>query len=129
MNGIALYYRLPMVQVNDEQSFIEQAEWSMLVQLFNQRLQERIQSGELKTISGGTARSVKIAPDYQSLFFRVNARDDNMQDAANALMAELAKPLISMVFLLKNSMMSNLPRLTPAEKMRLISKLNVIYVC
>ncbi|HAI4594632.1 TPA: insulinase family protein, partial [Escherichia coli] len=50
----------------------------------------RIQSGELKTISGGTARSVKIAPDYQSLFFRVNARDDNMQDAANALMAELA---------------------------------------
>ena len=62
----------------------------MLVQLFNQRLQERIQSGELKTISGGTARSVKIAPDYQSLFFRVNARDDNMQDAANALMAELA---------------------------------------
>ncbi len=90
VNGIALYYRLPMVQVNDEQSFIEQAEWSMLVQLFNQRLQERIQSGELKTISGGTARSVKIAPDYQSLFFRVNARDDNMQDAANALMAELA---------------------------------------
>ncbi|EIU0681923.1 transcriptional regulator YdeO [Escherichia coli] len=78
------------VQVHDEQSFIEQAEWSMLVQLFNQRLQERIQSGELKTISGGTARSVKIAPDYQSLFFRVNARDDNMQDAANALMAELA---------------------------------------
>ena len=90
VNGIALYYRLPMVQVSDEQSFIEQAEWSMLVQLFNQRLQERIQSGELKTISGGTARSVKIAPDYQSLFFRVNARDDNMQDAANALMAELA---------------------------------------
>ncbi|EMS7095094.1 insulinase family protein, partial [Escherichia coli] len=90
VNGIALYYRLPMVQVNDEQSFVEQAEWSMLVQLFNQRLQERIQSGELKTISGGTARSVKIAPDYQSLFFRVNARDDNMQDAANALMAELA---------------------------------------
>ncbi|MBL3467353.1 insulinase family protein, partial [Klebsiella pneumoniae] len=78
VNGIALYYRLPMVQVNDEQSFVEQAEWSMLVQLFNQRLQERIQSGELKTISGGTARSVKIAPDYQSLFFRVNARDDNM---------------------------------------------------
>ncbi|MGM7190930.1 FdhF/YdeP family oxidoreductase [Escherichia coli] len=90
VNGIALYYRLPMVQVNDEQSFVEQAEWSMLVQLFNQRLQERIQSGELKTISGGTARSVKIAPDYQSLFFRVNARDDNIQDAANALMAELA---------------------------------------
>lgn len=90
VNGIALYYRLPMVQVSDEQSFIEQAEWSMLVQLFNQRLQERIQSGELKTISGGTARSVKIAPDYQSLFFRVNARGDNMQDAANALMAELA---------------------------------------
>lgn len=44
----------------------------------------------MKTISGGTARSIKIAPDYQSLFFRVNARDDNMQDAANALMAELA---------------------------------------
>lgn len=40
--------------------------------------------------SGGTARSVRIAPDYKSLFFRVNARDDNMQDAANALMAELA---------------------------------------
>lgn len=90
VNGIALYYRMPMVQVTDEQSFVEQAEWSMLVQLFNQRLLERIQSGELKTISGGTARSIKIAPDYQSLFFRVNARDDNMQDAANALMAELA---------------------------------------
>lgn len=68
MNGIALYYRLPMVQVNDEQSFIEQAEWSMLVQLFNQRLQERIQSGELKTISGGTARSVKIAPIISRYF-------------------------------------------------------------
>ncbi|RZM88274.1 MULTISPECIES: M16 family metallopeptidase [unclassified Escherichia] len=90
VNGIALYYRLPMIPVTDEQSFVEQAEWSMLIQLFNQRLQERIQSGELKTISGGTARSVKIAPDYQSIFFRVNARDDNMQDAANALMAELA---------------------------------------
>lgn len=74
----------------DCSNMCHEPEWSMLVQLFNQRLQERIQSGELKTISGGTARSVKIAPDYQSLFFRVNARDDNMQDAANALMAELA---------------------------------------
>ncbi|WP_440284347.1 M16 family metallopeptidase [Escherichia fergusonii] len=90
VNGIALYYRLPLTQVTDEQSFIEQAELSMLIQLFNQRLLERIQSGELKHISGGTARSVKIAPDYQSLFFRINARDDNMQDAANALMTELA---------------------------------------
>ena len=90
VNGIALYYRLPLTQVTDEQSFIEQAELSMLIQLFNQRLLERIQSGKLKHISGGTARSVKIAPDYQSLFFRINARDDNMQDAANALMTELA---------------------------------------
>ncbi|XPE23769.1 hypothetical protein ACNKHM_27325 [Shigella sonnei] len=62
MNGIALSYRLPMVQVNDEQSFIEQVEWSMLVQLLNQRLQERVQSGELKTISGGTGAASKLHP-------------------------------------------------------------------
>lgn len=62
----------------------------MLVQLFNQRLQKRIQSSKLKTISSSTARSVKIAPNYQSLFFRVNAQNNNMQNAANALIAKLA---------------------------------------
>ncbi len=68
VNGIALYYRLPMVQVNNGRELWERMEWGVLVQLFNQRLQERIQSGELKTISGGTARSVKIAPDYRRCF-------------------------------------------------------------
>ena len=62
VNGIALYYRLPMVQVNDEQSFIEQAEWSMLVQLFNQRLQERIQSGELKLFLAALRAALKLHP-------------------------------------------------------------------
>ena len=50
-----------------------------------------------------------------------------MQDAANALMAELAT-IDQHGFLLKNSMMSKSTRLTRL-KMRLISKLNVIYVC
>ena len=76
-----------MVQVNESKA-CRKAEWSMLVQLINV-CRNAYSRAELKTISGGTARSVKIAPDYQSLFFRVNARDDNMQDAANA-MAELA---------------------------------------
>ncbi|MCU6396823.1 hypothetical protein KW820_23145, partial [Enterobacter quasiroggenkampii] len=79
VNGIALYYRLPMVQVNDEQSFIEQAEWSMLVQLFNQRRQERQMCRRVKSIAGGPSPGGNIGPKKIALFFDGTRRREDMQ--------------------------------------------------
>lgn len=91
LNSVALTYRIPQIRVRDEQSFVAQSHLTLLSQLFNQRLQERVQRGDLSTALGGIARTNALTWDYQSVTLRMNARADRLPEAAQALLQELAR--------------------------------------
>lgn len=91
LNSVALIYRIPQIRVRDEQSFIAQSHLTLLSQLFNQRLQERVQRGDLATALGGMSRTSTLTWDYQSVMLRMNARADRLSEAAQALLQELAR--------------------------------------
>ncbi|MDR0805178.1 MAG: insulinase family protein [Enterobacteriaceae bacterium] len=91
VNSFSLFYRFPVTLVTTEADFIQQTERNMLLQLFNQRMQDRLHAGELPNTLGSMARQVSVADDYQAIFFRTAAKNENLKQAAEVLLGELAR--------------------------------------
>lgn len=90
-NSFMLIYRYPKIFMRSHEDFAHITQYNILLQLFNQRMQNKIQNGELPDILGSMVISSQLGEDYQGIYFRATAKNDDIGRAATVLLTELAR--------------------------------------
>lgn len=90
-NSFAIIYRQPRIFARTNEDFTNYTKQALLTQLFNQRMYDLLQTGNLSDIASIKAMNMPIAEDYQGIHFRVLAKNDDLALAISRLFSELQR--------------------------------------